>query len=127
MTYFTLQQLSRANLPTRSFVRYDGPEGHYTVITLPTFVLEVKKNGRSLKVGHPSLEAWVTSTLPEGAADKLYLQTSADYQRGRLTTKLPSDSAAKANEIVRLIKDRPPTDEALLDEIINKLRGAEFR
>ena len=127
MTFFTIQQLARASLPLRTMVRYDGAEGRNTVIILATSILELKRNGeyiRGTKNSYPTLEEWC-STLPEGAAENLFIQTPQDYWRGRVTNKLPgqAEEAAKATkEILRLIKQQKPSDMDVLTEILNKLR-----
>lgn len=128
MTFFTVQQLARAALPLRTMVRYDAPGGRNTAIVLASYILELKRNGeyiKGTKKSYPTLEEWC-ATLPEGAAENLFIQTPEDYWRGRVTNKLPGQEvAAKAavKEIISLIKQQKPSDIDVLTEILNKLRA----
>jgi len=112
MAYYTVEEL--ANAPIRSFIRYEGSDGNYTALKLDSMVLQVKNNGHYQRVGYNSLEEWV-ATLPEGAADKLTLQTDENYQRHG-TRKVPQ----KRVPVVK--KHTYESDIKLLSEIVERLR-----
>ena len=118
MAYYTIQELARA--PLRSFIRFEGSDGNYTALKLRDMILQVKSNGRYEKVSYPSLEKWC-ATLPEGAVDKLTLQSANDYQRHgtRMVTK------KQIHEPLPLVKLQEQhtreSDIKLLTEVIGRL------